>query len=275
MIDLMPIDRRREGHADYALRGRVSGADAANLMLVHVTPVGRAREILRTGQITVSRCRIFERNLVYFFVLRPAYKLKDSREKREFVDFFPFVFIFDPDLLGAPFHVYPFDTGGAASGAFDGAHSPFVPLEDYSLEETLQGAADHMFWSFETRADYFDGRLRPNLAETLPAWDSVGRSFIEIARLAAEGSNRPDLRASSIEIAYARHIPLRPHAKFAVLPRQFLEDPRGSNTTIIEALKESGIEWDNYDWRPNRTPEDFHVEVNAIVRRWLASREFL
>jgi hypothetical protein len=271
----MPIERRKEGRTEYGLRNRATGANPAGLMLIHVTPVGAAREILKAGQITVRRCRVFERELVYFFLLRPAYRLKDSHEKRGLIDFFPFVFIFDPTLMSAPYHVYPFDTGGAINGAFDAAHSPYVPLEDYALEETLQGAADHILWAFDTRAAYFDGRLRPSLSETLPAWDSHGHTFIEIARLAAEGSNRPDLRASSIEVAYAHHAPLSPHAKFAVLPRQFLEDPRGNNAAMVDALTASGIEWETYDWRPNRAPEEFHIEVNAIVRGWLASRGML
>ncbi len=159
----MPIIFRTEGRTQYGLRSRASGADASGLMLVHVTAVGAAREILRAGQITVRRCKVFSRDLTYFFVLRPAYKLRDGHEKRELIDFFPFVFLVDPAFLGAPFHVYPFDTGGAFAGAFDAGHSPWLPLQDYALEETLQGAADHMAWAFDTRADYFDGRLKPGL----------------------------------------------------------------------------------------------------------------
>lgn len=268
----MPITFRTQGRTHYGLRGRSSGTDTSGLMLIHVTPVGAAREILRAGQITVRSCKVFNRNLVYFFVLRPAYKLKDSREKRELIDFFPFVFVLDPALMGAPFHVYPFDTGGAFGGAFDAGHSPWLPLEDYALEETLQGAAGHIGWAFDSRADYFDGRLKPGLIGSLPDWDSHGRTFLEIARLAAEGSNQPDLRASSIEVAYAAHVTLNPHVKFAVIPRQFLEDARGWNTPMIDALTSAGIEWETYDWRPNRPPEDFHVEVNALVRAWLVGR---
>lgn len=271
----MPIDFRKEGRIEYGLRARGSKADPTRLMLVHVTAVGAAREILRAGQITVNRCKVFRRELIYFFVLRPAYKLKNSHEKRELIDFFPFVFVLDPALIGAPYHVYPFDTGAAVSGAFDAGHSPWVPLEDYALEETLQGAADHIAWAFGTRSNYFDGRLKPDLAKTLPEWDSHGLTFIEIARLAAEGSNRPDLRASSIEVAYTAHMPLDPHVKFAVMPRQFLEDARGRNTAMITALTAAGIEWETYDWRPNRPPEDFHLEVNTIVRAWLAGRAAL
>jgi hypothetical protein len=41
---------------------------------------------------------------------------------------------------------------------------------------------------------------------------------------------------------------------------------------MIDALNAAGITWKPYDWRPNRAPEDFHTEVNAIVRAWLADR---
>jgi len=41
---------------------------------------------------------------------------------------------------------------------------------------------------------------------------------------------------------------------------------------MIDALTTAGIEWETYDWRPNRPPEDFHAEVNGIVRNWLSRR---
>ncbi|WP_040306377.1 hypothetical protein [Ahrensia sp. R2A130] len=140
-------------------------------------------------------------------------------------------FLVSTENLGAPYHVYPFDTGGA----LDEGASPAVYLEDYALEETLRAVNNHIAWAFGNSADYYDGKLRSDFGKDIPDWDSGPKTFGKIARLASVGSNRPDRRASAIEVAYARHVPLN-DVKFAVLPYQFLEDPSGRNTDMIDKL---------------------------------------
>ena len=174
----------------------------------------------------------------------------------------------DTEHMGSPFHVYPFDTGGALDGAFDDEESEYVYLGDYELESTLQAANDHICWAFDSRADYFDGNLKQGFAETFPEWDVVPRTFARIAALAAVGSNRPDGRASAVELAFSGHIPLE-RVRLMILPKQFLEDPRGDNNDVIARLTKAGVEWAVYEWQPNRTPGDFHSEINAMVRGYL------
>ncbi|GLV23889.1 hypothetical protein [Sphingobium sp. TomTYG45] len=139
-----------------------------------MTAVGVAREIIRAGQIETRVCKALGANLVYFFALRPAYKLRDADQKNDILDYFPFVFLVSADNLGAPYHVY------------------------------------------------------------------------------------------------ARHVPLG-DVRFAILPYQFLEDPHGPNTDMIDRLNAAGVAWETYQWRPNRAPADFHSEINRLVRDHLAT----
>lgn len=243
-------------------------------MLVHVTSVGFAREIIRAGQLEARHCKIFLRDLIYFFVLRPAYKLRGGEDKQSLIDFFPFVFLVRPDNIGPPFHVYPFDTGGAVSGAFDEGASDAFFLEDYELKPDLQSISDHIAWAFDGRLAYYDGKLKPGFVESFAHWNVGPISFGNIAGLASEGSNRPDLRASSIEVAFQHHVPLSEVVR-VILPRQFLEDPRGNNTEIIDALNAEGVEWDTYEWMPNRAPADFQTEINQMVRSFLEDQALL
>lgn len=263
------LKRRTSGTPNQTLRGRAS-APLGELCFVHVTSVGWAREIIRAGQIETRDCRVFKRNLVYFFALRPAYKLKGSRDKRDILDFFPVVFLTKAADLGAPFHVYPFDTGGALEGEFDAGASPTVFLEDYALEETRQAISDHIAWAFGTPRGYYDGALVEGFAADLPDWDSGAITFAKIANLASEGHNQPDKRASAIEVAFERNVPLS-QIEYAILPYQFLEDLKGrKNTEMITRLKDAGVEWATYAWRPNRAPEDFHAEIAQMVKEYLA-----
>lgn len=267
------LTRRTSGAPHTALRGRATG-EVQDFYLVHVTSVGFAREIIRAGQIDARPCKVLDEKLIYAFALRPAYKLRESEAKSDIMDYFPFVFLISTKNLAQPYHVYPFDTGGALSGAFDDGASPAVYLEDYALDETLKAVNDHIKWAFGSPADYYDGRLKPDFGENIPDWDAVGKTYAKIAKLASAGHNQPDRRASAIELAYRQHIPLG-HVKFAVLPSQFLEDPRGPNTEMIEKLKAADIAWQCYQWRPNRAPADFHAEIEGLVRAHLADAKQL
>ena len=260
--------RRESGEKNRMLRNRASGP-RRKYYLAHVTPVGAARDIIRAQQIEARACIRFKRNLVYFFAMRPAYKLKGSDRKELVIDYFPSVMLVDADAMGSPFHVYPFDTGGALDGAFEEEESEHVYLEDYELDSTLDAVNDHIYWAFETRADYFDGKLKKGFADKFPVWDVHARTFARIAELASVGSNKPDGRASAVELAFTNHVRLD-QIKLIILPKQFLEDPRGNNTVVTEALRSANVEWAVYEWQPNRTPGDFHSEINGMVREYLS-----
>lgn len=263
------LRKRTSGDHNRTLRGRASGP-TDSYYLVHVTSVGAAREIIRAEQIETRYCRLFNRNLVYFFALRPAYKLKESEKKQSIIDFFPSVLLVNTERMGSPFHVYPFDTGGAIEGAFDDGASEHVYLEDYELESSFQAANDHIFWAFETRENYYDGKLKQVFTEQFPPWEVVPLTFAKIAGLASVGSNRPDRRASAIELAFDAHVRLDA-IRLIILPKQFMEHPSGNNTEILTKLATAGVEWKTYEWQSNRTPADFHSEINQIVREHLVS----
>jgi len=271
-LTLGKITKRTSGYPSYWLREKSTPDGRTDFMLVHVTAVGAAREIIRSGQLETHYCDVFHRALTYFFALRPAYHAKNGTEPSDRLDRFPFVFIAIPDHLGPPFHVYPFDTGGAMRGAFDEQADEYVFLEDYKLHPNYEAVSGQIGWAFGSRTAYYNGELRNDLEASLAYHEAGPRSFLRIAGLAAVGSNRPDQRASAIEVAFDRHVPLKGNIKFAVMPRQFLEDPRGDNKPVIDGLNAAGIEWTYYEWEPNLTPDDFRQEITKLVREYLSSK---
>jgi len=266
------IRRRRRGLAPKR-ELRDLAADAQPLPepldLVHVTSVGAGREIVSLGQIEASHCEVFKRELVYMFLARPAYRLRNGNAKWDQINRFPCVFVIRPDKLGPPSHSYPFDTGAATSGCYGDTVDPHVYLDDYELDPNLPAAQRHIAWAFGDNREYLRGDLILGLIGGLHAWQSVGQSWLTIAGLAATGSNRPDKRASAIEVAYSKHLPLKGHARLMIFPQQLIEDDRGKNSAFIEDLTKQGLLWQTYDWRPNETPDRFMDEVTETVRRSL------
>jgi len=274
MTDLNPGGIRRK---PYGLAQnpelRCLAADARPLPtpldLVHITSVGAGREIVSQGQIEARPCAVFKRDLVYMFLARPAYRFRNGAAKSDQINRFPCAFIIRPEKLGAAFHIYPFDTGAGVSGCYGDTVDTHVYLENYELEPNLPAAQRHIAWAFGGNRQYFAGDLIPGLAQGLHAWQSVGLGYLTIAGLAATGSNRPDKRASAIEVAYSKHLPLKGHARLAIFPQQLIEDHREKNSAFIEELKKSDLSWKTYDWRPNETPDFFMDEIARIVRRSL------
>jgi hypothetical protein len=274
----MPGIRRRSGGApNRQLRQRSqSGEITEKLPLIHVTAVGVAREIVDSGKLEARACPVFKRNLLYFFVMRAAYRFKDGDAKSHQINRFPFVFIVKPETVPDPYHVYPFDTGGAVKGVFEAQSDPYVFLEDYELAPTHAAAAGQIAWAFGALEAYLDGNLRNDILDGVPAHETVTRGFVDIALMARSGSNQPDKRASAIEVACSHDVPLNGNVLLAILPKQYLEEDGGNpNVDFISRLKAAGIPWEVYDWQPNTTPDDFQREIADIAKRFFQGQGLL
>jgi hypothetical protein len=254
------------------LRGRhVAIPGVSRLPLAHVSSVHAGRRIVETSKLTTRWCEVFGRDLTYFFVLKPAYLGKFDSEKSDYLDYFPVAFILRPEAVPAPHHIYPFDTGAAASGAFKSRANRLIPLEDYELEGTHEAAAGFVGWAFGKPSAYYDGILRPSVqAEARPA-ESVVTGYIAIAKLGVSGDPAHDTRASTLEVASADNVDTTGNVLLAILPKQLLK-VTGRFIDALRTLIAGGTEVETYDWRPNRAPAEFQRDVLRISRAWYASK---
>lgn len=240
--------------------------------LIHITSVGWGRRVVDTGVLERRRCGVFGKELVYFFVNRPAYRFARGDEKNDQLNFFPFAIALSPDALPAPYHIYPFDTGAYMAGFYDEVVDPSIYIDDYELEPQIVSALQHIEWAFGNLDEYFDAKIKVGLAGKIPLWRSVAHSWIRIASLASVGREKPDRRASAVELAYAQSIDLRQgHGLLLVFPEQLLEDPNGKNIAFLESIRSLGIRFATYDWRPNETPDSFAEIIAQTIRRRLGS----
>jgi len=240
--------------------------------LIHVTSVGWGRRIIDQGILERRQCNVFGKELVYFFVARPAYRFGRGGEKSDQLNFFPFAIALSPDALPAPYHVYPFDTGAYMAGFYDEVADPSIYIDDYELEPDLASALRHITWAFGGVDEYFDARIRSGLSGAVPIWRSVAQNWLRIASLASTGRDKPDRRASAIEFAYAQSVDLRQgHGRLLIFPEQLLEDPNGTNTAFLNSIRDLNVDFETYDWRPNETPDSFADIITLIMKRRLGS----
>lgn len=261
----LPSERKLDARAEPT-------SDGSDLWLTHVTMAGWADEILKSKKIETRECKALNQKLAYFFALKPAYGQKTDLEKSDQVSRFPAVFIIDPENIDAPYHVYPFDTGGALAGTFGSCPDPTVFLDDYELSPNLRAAEAHIAWAFGSREAYYDGEVKSEFPMTLPSFDKVGRSYIAIARLESSRINAPDGRSCTIEVAYSCNIPLLQHCRAVILPKQHIEDEDGSFSDVLDLIRDAEIEEIYYDWQPNECPRHYARQINDMVRDFLTSK---
>ncbi|MDB5414274.1 MAG: hypothetical protein JWR10_2609 [Rubritepida sp.] len=280
----MSRNRKRRGirlrggaPAELQLSNRAACGDIPKLLpLIHVTAVGTAKEIIGSTKLETRTCSVFGKKLVYFFSVKPAYRLGDSDEKSHQINRFPFVFVVRPESIADPFHVYPFDTGGAFSGVFDDQADPHLFLEEYALKSHHSAVAGQIGWAFGSIESYFEGNIRHDILENVPRFDTVTRGYVDIAQMARTGNNQPDKRASAIEIASVHDIPLKDNVTLAIIPKQYLEDDDGhGNVDFLDRLNKLNIPWTTYNWQPNTSPNAFQGEIADLVRLHLQEGGYL
>ncbi len=241
-------------------------------LLVHVTSTGAGRAIVEDGKLEARYCRHFDKNLVYFFVDRPGYQPSGSDEKSDQINRFPFVFVHELDANAPIFHAYPFDTGAALEGMFDEKADPYVFVEDYELSSSTYGVEHHISWAFDNQMDYFKGFVNAPKKDTLEPWQSVERSYFDIAQLSSPVHNRPDNRASAVEVAFGKSFSVHKNNTRAIFPKQLIENGKNSNVQMMKVLSERRISWQGYNWLPNSRPIDFFQEISSYLEEMLTAR---
>lgn len=260
--------RREDRNFDRQLIG-LSGpeVDVRELPLVHVTAAWNSKEILRSSKLLTRRCKVFKKDLIYFFVLRPAYRTKIGDEDSHQISRFPVAFVFKSTAVPDPLHVYPFDTGGAADGSFDSQADPYVPLEDYALEPNYKSILTFISWAFGKVSDYYSGRTRHGLSDAIKPFQSVAVSYLDIARLGSEGSNEHDMRASTIEVAASHNVEISGNLHLIIAPKQFVEGNKPV-MDLVDPLIGAGANLKLYDWQPNRSPNEYQMDIQRIAEDW-------
>jgi hypothetical protein len=268
------IERNPSGRNPKQTLLEITGSETpvdGRLTLVHVTSAGHASEILEQEQLVTKKCEVFEKHLVYLFLCQATYRRKDWERKSKDLSIFPVAFILDPNKLGDPYHVYPFDTGAAVNGRYRGARADGVYLEDFALSQDLDSARRFISWAFGSLNSYLDRKLKDEaeLSKTYEDWHFVAERFVHIARQAAPGQNEhPDGRAASIEVAYDKHVPLDAAVRCVIVPDAFLESSRtkNKNPVLTKFLRTSNASIKVYKWRPNDAPNWNMAEIERLCR---------
>jgi len=213
---------------------RNSVTDAASLPLIHTTRSYNIASIKSTDEIKPTRCPVFNEDLTYLFVGRPAYKRKDSGSQAEYWEL-PCCFIFD-HLINSSFkRVFPFDSGAFKSCLYP-EYIGLMPIEQFEINSNgapgriisaFFGSAERYFSGSAKEADSFENEFDLSVLET---------EVRALRRLAHDGTPANfDDRRFTIEVQINKTIDFSATPPNAViLPSIYLRDEAIKNKIISD-----------------------------------------
>lgn len=220
---------------------RNSVQPAAPLPLVHTTAAYHLTAIRSSQEIRPQVCDVFAAPLTYFFVGRPAYKVRISDGEAEHWEL-PCCFIFEYEAIPRPTRVFPFDSGAFAKGRMP-SYLSLMPRENFDVGD-IDGAATKIIGAyFGDGAAYLAGRPKGTDAfKSEFAIDIFDPEVEAVHRLAVDRhSQHVDDRRLTVEIQTADIIDLLIKRPIAVVaPAPYLDDP-GFRNQVVDVWKAKPI----------------------------------
>lgn len=204
------------------------------LPLVHTSDAFRLQDILASGKLEPTICDVFNEDLVYLFLGRPAYRTRKQTNDNIHFDL-PVVILMKPEApLPSPRRVFPFDTGAFSAHLYDRYFHHSTDVEDFLLEPSIDGARRHVSFFYSSDRDYFIGLTRKNVDIPFGQFELEG--LHELARAPADPTLQfpvpPDERSSSIELQFDTSLPLSGNVLGLVVPQQYMD-----NENILSSMR--------------------------------------
>lgn len=219
--------------ADFLSRNAVAAADL--LPLVHTKRAYALKRIIDDHQIAVDDCDVFQEDLNYFFMGRPAYKFRSSDEQAAYWEL-PVCFIFEYAKIPDVKRVYPFDTGAHHLGLYPD-YIQIIRKQEFDVSSVADAPGKLIGAFFGDARSYFDLRAIDERAfereHRLGALDAEVRAIHRLARSPAPATF--DDRRLAIELQSTASIDLRVIKPIAVVLPQTYMDTQLVRDTIVDS----------------------------------------
>ncbi|MET7241897.1 hypothetical protein ABZT49_00870 [Methylobacterium sp. EM32] len=204
-----------DGFREFISRNSV--ASSSSMPLVHTTASYFVKSIRESDALIPQICDVFGTPLTYFFVGRPAYRVKHAEGQAEDWEL-PSCFIFRYEAMVNPKRVFPFDSGAFSTGRMPN----YVGMMDRdsfdvaNIEDAPQRVIGAFFGSL---SKYFEGK--PKDAGQFANEFSLGvfdQEAKAVHRLASEKSlSTLDDRRLSVEMQFDTLVDLKVENPLAVI----------------------------------------------------------
>ena len=125
--------------------------------LVHMCDCYTFRQIFTSKKILPTECKVFKKDLAYYFYGRPSYRLSNASQTSNSMSMFPICFIIDSKQLNTIDNAYPFDTGAFEAGLFSSyCHSKSL-VSDFKFLQEYDFINKFVGYFYGSNKNYYDG----------------------------------------------------------------------------------------------------------------------
>jgi len=187
--------------------------------LTHVTDCANLEGIVESGKLEARHCTVFDKNLLYLFYGKPAYRRKWDGESTTNLGFARVCFILKDDLSLQANRMLPFDSGAFFS-RYRHAFYDKVGIEAFDVEPLIhpRKVVAAFYSSF---SDYF--WMKPMVGLSFPLTKTIVDSYYKL--ITGGLKEAFDDRCASIELQYEQSVPLTGQVLAIIAPNQMFEDP--------------------------------------------------
>ncbi|MCQ4629397.1 hypothetical protein GB927_005070 [Shinella sp. CPCC 100929] len=196
------------------------------LPLVHISDGYHLLDILQPGVIRATPCKVFDRDILYMFYGKPAYRTKHNGNA--FLScHLPCAFIFKTDNISERIKsVFPFDTGAFHNNFYKSFFHNSSLITDFLLPPSIESAKRVVSTFYCSNHEYYCGSSRKNVDIPLLNFEAEGYHELSRAPAHPDANSKfsPDERASAIEVHFHEDVDLADRLLGCVLPVTFLDD---------------------------------------------------
>jgi len=224
------------------------------------------REILESGKLCASPCRIFKKeNLLYLFYGRPAYKSSDDLSHIQ-GSLLPMIFILKNSICITEKRIAPFDTGAFKRGLFKEYMHPKMKVDSFLMTLGQRGIQKTITYFFGSNENYYYG-----IPEALLDYDPMNfeiKSYHDLIKSTIP--KKADDRKASIEIQIGHDIQLSKDTVEAVVcPKEF------TKSELFKRVVKEQWEADEITYVSHMVPsKSYHPLVLHLLQEYFKTKGY-
>lgn len=230
------------------------------LPLFHSCEGYSGTKIIEEGILKVQECKVFSKELSYYFYGKPAYPVGEKFPEKRTDEFYcPVCFIVKPETVPI-YEIYPFDTGAFEANIYSDFFPRGIKLEDYRLKSELEIICSYIKVMFGNNDNYLSGKCIQSDYD-LPEIRCL------INMLNPKGAFDIDERSNTVEVISDGNVYLKDVIECIILPDEMLR-----NRHVKEFLAKHSIKYKTYRFKPLSKAERYYELICHLAMEHIEER---
>ena len=247
---------------DYLQQHKIKSSHIDILPMLHSCECFDSRLIIESGQLETRLCKVFNKDLLYFFYGKPSYPVGEKVVgNRTDIEYCPVCFIVNPQKVKI-YRVFPFDTGAFSAEKYDDFFHRNMQLGEFELDSSLKAILTYIAIFFESNDNYIRGQTVIGIKENNPYINGL------ISILNAQGTHKIDDRAHTVEVISQECVSLKDAVECVIIPEDLLRED-----SIKAFLDQYNIRQMEYTVRTLTAPSRYNEVVFEKVMEYLKIRK--